>query len=106
MTYASSMAEIDSGIFFGWQRLILIDTIPAPRLSFRHRNGEADMFTEANTEGFTSAELAIMNDALAALTSDGMDEKSASDAINNAWQSDLTAGEIVHRIANFGMVSA
>ena len=62
------------------------------------------MFTKDNTEGFDD-ELDTLNEALDILTDEGMDEKSASDAINNAWETGLTAEQIIQRIANFGMVS-
>ena len=46
------------------------------------------MFTSDNTEGFTAADLNIMNEALEILIAGGMDEKNASDRINNNWQPD------------------
>jgi hypothetical protein len=53
------------------------------------------MFTEANTEGFTTADLAIMNEALAERMAAGEDEKSASDAINNAWHPGVTVETLI-----------
>lgn len=43
------------------------------------------MFTMDNTEGFTQDDLDLMNEALEILVADGMDEKNASDLINNNW---------------------
>ena len=62
-------------------------------------------FTADNTEGFTAADLTEMNKAAAFLMNNGFDAKSAADAVNNAWQDDLTAAEIVQRIEAFGMIS-
>lgn len=53
------------------------------------------MFTEANTEGFTSRELEIMNAALALRIENEEDEKSACDAINNAWKSGATVLDLI-----------
>lgn len=44
------------------------------------------MFTLDNTEGFTEADLVLLNQALDALIAKGWEEKSASDRINNNWQ--------------------
>ena len=57
------------------------------------------MFTEANTEGFSPAELAILNDAVSVLTASGVDGKSACNAVNNAYQPGITADDIVRFIA-------
>lgn len=46
------------------------------------------MFTLDNTEGFTELNLSLMNRAVAVLTESGMDEKNASDLINNNWRVD------------------
>lgn len=46
------------------------------------------MFTTDNTDGFTQADLDLMNKALAALVADGIDEKNASDIVNNNWMPD------------------
>lgn len=62
-------------------------------------------FTADNTEGFTAADLTEMNKAAAFLMNNGFDEKSAADAVNNAWQEDLSANEIVQRIEMFGMIT-
>lgn len=48
------------------------------------------MFTDENTEGFSAAELALLNEALAIRLARGEDEKNASDAINNAWNESAT----------------
>jgi hypothetical protein len=57
------------------------------------------LFTEANTEGFSTAELAILNDAVSILIASNMDAKSACDAVNNAYQPGTTADNIVRLIA-------
>lgn len=44
------------------------------------------MFTIENTRGFTQDDLDLMNEALAILVADGIDESNASDIINNNWQ--------------------
>jgi hypothetical protein len=44
------------------------------------------MFTMDSTEGFTQADLDLMNEALDVLTSQGIEESNASDIINNNWQ--------------------
>lgn len=44
------------------------------------------MFTMDNTEGFSQADLDLMNEAVEVLTADGMDEKNAADIVNNNWQ--------------------
>jgi len=46
------------------------------------------MFTMGNTQGFTQADLDLMNEALAKLVADGIGEKNASDIINNNWRAD------------------
>jgi len=46
------------------------------------------MFTMENTQGFTQADLNLLNEALAQLVADGIDEKNASDIINNNWRAD------------------
>ncbi len=48
------------------------------------------MFTDENTEGFSAAELALLNEALAIRLARGEDEKNASAAINNAWNESAT----------------
>lgn len=44
------------------------------------------MFTIDNTEGFTQADLDLMNRAVRLLMEDGLDEKNAADIVNNNWQ--------------------
>ena len=44
------------------------------------------MFTTDNTEGFTQADLDLMNEALEKLLAEGIDESNASDIVNNNWQ--------------------
>lgn len=44
------------------------------------------MFTMDNTEGFTKDDLKLMNEALAVLMEDGIDESNASAIVNNNWQ--------------------
>jgi hypothetical protein len=46
------------------------------------------MFATDNTEGFTQDDLDLMNEALAALVQQGIDESNASDIVNNNWQVD------------------
>lgn len=43
------------------------------------------MFTIDNTEGFSESDLPLLNEALAALVADGVDEKNASDIVTNNW---------------------
>lgn len=43
------------------------------------------MFTAANTEGFTAADLELMNTAAAALIAQGVEESNAADIVNNNW---------------------
>jgi hypothetical protein len=54
-------------------------------------------FTEQNTEGFTSEELAEMNKALDMLADEGRDDdmNHISDFINNAYVPGMTAVEYV-----------
>ena len=54
------------------------------------------MFTEQNTEGFSTADLEILNAALSARLARGEDEKTASDAINNAWFEGATVADLTH----------
>ena len=44
------------------------------------------MFTTENTNGFTSTDLELMNQAVAVLTAQGIDESNAADIVNNNWQ--------------------
>lgn len=44
------------------------------------------MFRMDNTEGFTQGDLDLMNEALAIMIDDGVDESNASDIVNNNWQ--------------------
>lgn len=44
------------------------------------------MFTLENTEGFTQANLDMMNKALAILIERGVEESNAQDIINNNWK--------------------
>lgn len=43
------------------------------------------MFTMDNTEGFTQADLELLNEALELLMADGIDESNASAIVNNNW---------------------
>lgn len=54
-------------------------------------------FTENNTEGFTTEELAEMNKALDTLAAEGFanDENHISDFINNEYVPGMTAAEYV-----------
>lgn len=58
------------------------------------------MFTLDNTEGFDQAELDLMNRALRLLVEDGIDEKNASDIVNNNWR-----GGGVDTVASLATVS-
>lgn len=51
------------------------------------------MFTLDNTEGFTQADIDLMNKALALLIEQGIKESSAGDIINNNWQPDSNTVE-------------
>lgn len=53
-------------------------------------------FTIDNTEGFTNAELNILNDALAILKvrNPDVEEYILSDAVNNAWVGGQTAEQL------------
>jgi hypothetical protein len=55
------------------------------------------MFTPDNTEGFTAAELATLNAALAALQREApeVDMKAWHDRLNNKWVPGITAEELV-----------
>lgn len=46
------------------------------------------MFRMNNTQGFTQADLDLMNEALEILLADGIDESNASDIVNNNWLPD------------------
>jgi|APGre2960657505_1045072.scaffolds.fasta_scaffold280666_3 hypothetical protein len=48
------------------------------------------MFTHENTEGFSNADLSLLNIALIFRALRGEDEKNATDAINNAWREGAT----------------
>lgn len=43
------------------------------------------MFNYENTEGFNAEEIALMNQAVEILMEQGIDEKSASDIVNNKF---------------------
>ena len=55
------------------------------------------MFTLDNTEGFTAADLKLMNEALEILVAGGMDEQNASARINNKWRSNGNTVETLTR---------
>ena|SRR5687768_2621149 len=44
------------------------------------------MFKLENTTGFTQSDCNLLNAAIAVLTERGIDEKNASDIVNNNWQ--------------------
>lgn len=48
------------------------------------------MFTADNTEGFTDAELELLNRALRLLMQDGIDESNASDIVTDNYRGDGT----------------
>jgi hypothetical protein len=50
------------------------------------KEGRTKMFTAENTNGFTDSDLELLNAALTVLVADGIEEKNASDIINNNWQ--------------------
>lgn len=50
-----------------------------------------------NTDGFTQDDLDLMNEALEVLMADGVDEKNASDIVNNNWRPD---GNTVESLTN------
>ena len=52
-------------------------------------------FTTDNTNGFSNTDLTMMNDALAIRMARGEDEKTAHDAINNAWFEGATADDLI-----------
>jgi hypothetical protein len=52
------------------------------------------MFTESNTEGFSTDELETLNAALFVRLTRGEDEKSAADAINNHWVEGATVADL------------
>jgi len=54
-------------------------------------------YTDDNTEGFSAAELAILNAAFDSLAAaePGMDEKSIDDALTNAWVEGMTVDSLV-----------
>lgn len=54
-------------------------------------------FTTENTEGFSAAELAMLNAAFdrVAATEPGMDEKSIDDALTNAFIDGITIDELI-----------
>ena len=52
-----------------------------------------DMWTQDNN-GFTDAQLKVINDAIALIDTDGIDESNVNDAINNAWIEQDTAADL------------
>ncbi|MGE0521263.1 MAG: hypothetical protein AB7F22_25575 [Reyranella sp.] len=44
------------------------------------------MFTHENTAGFSTADLRLLNRALATLIERGIDESNAADIVTNNWQ--------------------
>lgn len=60
------------------------------------------MFKDANTEGFTAEELATLNQAREELLASGILEivpdDHLDDLINNAWQRNCDAEELVGRV--------
>lgn len=60
------------------------------------------MFTMQNTEGFTQADLDLMNKAVATLMARGFDEANASDRVNNNWRpTDNTVESLMGREPSF-----
>ena len=54
------------------------------------------MFTQENTQGFTAAQIEMLNAALAIVQREipDADESNINDAINNAWNDQDTAEEL------------
>jgi hypothetical protein len=53
------------------------------------------MWTMDNTEGFTQAQLDMINEVHEGLTALGWEEKAANDLINNAWNDSIkTAADL------------
>ena len=54
-------------------------------------------WTQSNTEGFTDAELALINEALPRIHAarPGVERSNVDDAVNNAWGCQETADELV-----------
>lgn len=52
------------------------------------------MFTLDNTDGYTPAELEILNAVHAELVAAGIDEKNASDMVHNAYAEGMTVEEL------------
>lgn len=57
-------------------------------------NGETEMWTMDNTQGFTQTQLDLINDAIDLMDTDGIAESNVNDAINNAWADQSTAAEL------------
>lgn len=58
------------------------------------------MFRTDNTDGFTPADLELLNAATAKLVADyGMDESNAADIVNNNWQPAGNTIESLTRVA-------
>ena len=53
------------------------------------------MFTFDNTEGFTAAQLNILNEALRIRMERGEEITAAQDAINNAWVEGATVADLI-----------
>lgn len=52
-------------------------------------------FSMENTNGFTAEQLLVLNEALAIRVARGEDEKTASDAVNNAWVEGATLEDLI-----------
>lgn len=52
------------------------------------------MWTMDNTTGFSQAQLDIINKAIRLMDTDGAEESTVNDAINNAWNEQETAEEL------------
>lgn len=57
------------------------------------------MFTLDNTEGFTPANLIVLNAALAKLMERGIEESNASDIVNNNWTGDGDTVESLSKLS-------
>ena len=58
------------------------------------------MFTLDNTEGFTPANLTLLNAALAKLMERGIEESNAADLVNNNWTGD---GDTIESLSKLGV---
>ena len=60
------------------------------------------MWTMDNAEGFTQTQLDMINEVLTEVVTDGMDERNASDIINNAWVDSIHTAADLRRAVGRG----